>query len=107
MNAAEMAKAPRMVPTTEALKPRSWPSTGTTKVCTSQQEDSNQLTPSKRRIMGSASRSMARRGAAGSIDLGVCSSGTLRTQNQVPKGSTAMHKKAQRKPVTWAGSGPA
>jgi hypothetical protein len=32
MTAAAMANAPRMEPITDALKPRSWPSTGTTKV---------------------------------------------------------------------------
>ena len=54
-----------------------------------------------------ASKSMARRGAALSSDTGLCSSGTVRTQNQVLSGNTAINKKAQRKPVRSAGSGPA
>ena len=57
--AAAMANAPRMEPITEALKPRSWPSTGTTKVCTSQHDDSNQLTSIRRRNIGSRSKSQA------------------------------------------------
>ena len=48
-----------MEPITEADRPRSWPSTGTTKVCTSQHEDSNQLTSSSRRNIGSRTRSQA------------------------------------------------
>ena len=54
--AAATAKPPKMAPITEALKARSWPSTGTTKVCTSQQLDSNQFTSSRRRIKGSRSK---------------------------------------------------
>ena len=41
---AASAKAPSTVPMAVALKPRSWPSTGTRKVCTSQQDASSQLT---------------------------------------------------------------
>ena len=107
IKAAAKANAPKILPTTEALKPRSCPSTGTTKVCTSQQDESNQLTPNKRRIIGSASKSSARRGAAFSNAGGMCSSGALRTQNHVTNGNKAISKNAQRKPVTWAGSGPA
>ena len=46
---------------TEALKPRSCPSNGTTKVCTSQQVASSQLTISSRAKPGWRSRSQARR----------------------------------------------
>ena len=107
MKAAANANAPKMPPTTDALYPRSCPSTGTTKVCTSQHEDSNQLTPSKRRIMGSASKSKARRGAsfANSGDSG--NSGTRRIQNHVNSGNSAIDKNAHRKPTTSAATGPA
>jgi hypothetical protein len=73
---------------------RSCPSTVTTKGCTSQQYDNSQLTPSSRRIMGWASKSITRRGSASFCAGVVCNSGTERTQNQVLNGMTANSKKA-------------
>ena len=65
-----IAKTPSTGPIVDALKPRSWPSIGTTKLCTSQLDDSSQLTSSRRRSPARCSRSQERRralrrGAAG------------------------------------------
>ena len=45
-----------MVP---ALKPRSWPSSGTAKMCTSQHIDNNQFTANRRLKPGRRNRSQA------------------------------------------------
>ena len=47
-----VAKTPSTRPIAEALKPRSWPRIGTRKACTSQLDDSSQLTNSRRRRPG-------------------------------------------------------
>ncbi len=96
MAAAAIAKAPRMLPMTEALRPLSWPSTGTTKVWTSQQDDIIQLTSIKRRNMGSCRRSQALAREAPSTGCTGGSSRVSRTQNQVSNGNSAMSRKAAR-----------
>ena len=103
---AAMANTPRIVPITEALKPRSWPSTGKTKVCTSQHDESIQLMTNKRRICGTASRSQAREDSAPSTFLSNGNSGVPRTQYQDASGSTAITAKAVRNPA-WSMSNPA
>ncbi|AEG93556.1 Hypothetical protein Rta_24580 [Ramlibacter tataouinensis TTB310] len=105
-SAAAIAKAPSRLPMTEADRPRSCPSTGTTKVCTSQQDDSSQLTSSRRRKPVSRTRSQA---VPGLLPAGATTGGSSRaprTQNQVASGSTAIRKKAQRKPP-WSITSPA
>ena len=62
--AAATAKAPRIDPITVAVRPRSWPITGTTNVCTSQQDERHQLTSIRRRIFDSRTKSHTRVGAA-------------------------------------------
>ncbi|CAM3905109.1 hypothetical protein ACAN107058_19485 [Paracidovorax anthurii] len=96
MAAAAMANAPRMVPITEAESPRSCPSSGTTKVCTSQQDDSSQFTSSSRRKPASASRSHERWRAPPSAAITGGSSTVARTQNHVATGSSAVSAKAAR-----------
>src|SRR5436190_24303292 len=101
ISAAAIANAPRIVPITDAEMPRSWPSTGNTNVCTSQQDEMNQLTSSKRRNRGSCSISQAR---ALSWPCGRITGGnsfTAQTQNQDAAGSTAINRYDQRKPA-WA-----
>jgi hypothetical protein len=84
------------VPTVDALNPRSWPSTGTTKVWTSQQDDMHQLTSISRRIIGFASRSQGRVGAAPGARATGSSSSTRRISNQATSGSSAIRPKAAR-----------
>ena len=81
---------------TEALMPRSNPSTGTTKVCTSQQADKNQFTSSRRRNMGSRNKSHA---LGLWSPLGAMTGGNSRvclTKNQLASGSIAISKNAAR-----------
>ena len=76
-------KVPRIRPIVLALKPRSWPSTGTAKVCTSQQADSSQLTSSSRFKPGARSRSQARLPAAARRAVRGClQRGTRRAEHQ-------------------------
>ena len=86
---------------TEADSPRSWPSTGTTKVWTSQHEDSSQLTSSKRRNMGSRTRFQA--GPWGWLAVRATGGSSLVdcTQNQPTSGNAASSRKAGRKPA-WS-----
>ena len=105
--AAASAKAPRIDPITDALMPRSNPSTGTTNVCTSQQDDKNQFTSIKRRNIGSRSRSQAFGRAPASVTSTGGSSRVERTRNQLPKGSSASRKKATRYPGRLLGELPA
>ena len=102
--AAASAKAPKRLPMVAAPSPRSCPSTGTTKVCTSQQADSIQLTSSNRRSMGNRSKSSTRRSCEPCTTLG--SSRAVRTVNQVRTGRIAIARKATRKPA-WSMHNPA
>ena len=107
ITAAAIANAPRMEPITEADSPRSCPSSGTTKVCTSQHDDSSQFTMSSRRKPGSASRSQARARVPSSAATTGGISCVPRTQNQVASGNTAMSAKAARKPMVAPACAPA
>ena len=95
ISAAASANGPRMEPITEALMPRSKPSTGTTKVCTSQHDDKNQLTIIRRRNTGSRSRSQALGRTPGAATMGG-NSCVRRTRNQLASGSAAIRKNAAR-----------
>lgn len=81
---------------TEALMPFSKPSTGTTKVCTSQQDDKNQFTSMRRRKDGSRSRSQALGGTLPGWTRTGGSSRVGRTSSQQASGSTAISRKAAR-----------
>ena len=107
MAAAAIANAPRMVPITEADRPRSCPRMGTTKVCTSQHDDRAQFISSRRRKPWCCSMSQAvpERGEVGVGSL-ACSA-TVRTHSQALSGSSAISRKAARKPVVLAASPPA
>src|SRR3990167_1933302 len=96
MSAAATAKAPSMEPMTDALIPLSKPSTGTTKVCTSQQDDKNQFTNINRRNVGSRNRSQDLGGVPPFAATTGGSSRVRRTKNQLAMGNTAMKKKAAR-----------
>jgi len=95
---AAKAKPPKMAPMLDALKPRSCPSTGTTKVCTSQHDDSSQFTSISRRIIGSRSKSQARPFFAPGAACNGGSSTVWRTHSQVISGKQASAKKASLKP---------
>ena len=96
--AAATANAPRMEPMTDADSPRSCPMSGTTKVCTSQQDESTQFTMMRRRNAGSLSRSHERWGGPPAAAITGGNSSVWRTQNQVAKGSTASKANAARYP---------
>jgi len=98
MPVAASAKPPKMAPILEALRPRSWPSTGTTKVCTSQHDDSSQFTSSRRRIIGLQSKSHARPWVAPGWGDTAGSSRVRCTHSHVIRGKQAKTKKASRKP---------
>lgn len=93
-----------------ALRPRSWPITGTRKVCTSQHDDSIQFKTMRRRKSGLRSKSQDERlrPSAGCGALG--NSCVRRTHHQANQGSDASNRKAQRKPAASiskpASSGP-
>ncbi len=106
-----VAKTPSTRPIAEAEKPRSWPRMGTRKLCTSQLDESSQLTSSKRVKPGASSRSQARRRSAlGVAAAGRASAGTRRAQTRLASGSSASTAKARRKPLrsisTPASTGP-
>ena len=64
--ATAVAKTPSTRPIAEAEKPRSWPRIGTRKPCTSQLDESSQLTSRRRLKPGACRRFQAfRRGARG------------------------------------------
>src|SRR6218665_1539447 len=93
-----------MLPMTDADMPRSCPSSGTAKVCTSQQEASIQLTSSRRRNGSSFIRSQARCGGpAAAITRG--RSPAVRTPNQGSSGSTALSAKGAREQDGKKGEG--
>ena len=94
--AAAIAKAPRIVPITDAGIPRSKPSTGTTKVCTSQQDDKSQLTSMSRRKSGLDIKSQALgTGLPGAAMMGG-NSCTRLSSHQLSRGKSASTKKAAR-----------
>ncbi len=72
-----------------ALRPRSWPSTGTRKVCTSQQDESIQFSAIRRRKSGSRSRSQDDPRFAPSGPGSRGSSCVRRTHHQASQGSSA------------------
>ena len=96
MKAAATANAPSIEPMLEALRPRSKPSTGTTKVCTSQADDKNQFTSIKRRNIGSRSRSRAFGRVPLLAEISAGNSRVGRTRNQLASGNTAIRKNAAR-----------
>ena len=85
----------------DALSPRSWPSTGTTKLCTSQLLDSSQFTSNSRRIGGAVSSSHDARWLRGAVAaaVGGTSSATRRDQTRLVSGSKASTAKAAPKPA--------
>ncbi len=87
-----------MVPITDADKPRSWPSTGTTKVWTSQQDDSSQFTISRRRNIGSRTRFHAAPWWAPAARMTGGNSLVTRIQSQPTSGKAASTRNAARKP---------
>src|SRR2546428_8767079 len=96
MKAAATANAANMEPITDALMPLSKPSTGTQKVCTSQQDAKNQFTSMSRRKVGSRSKSQALGCAAPLAAMTGGNSGAFRIKNQLAIGNTAISKKAAR-----------
>ena len=90
-----MANALRIMPICDALRPRSTPSKGTTRVCTSQLAETNQLT-SMSRAMGRWRSNCQACQADGRGPRG-CSwrtSGRARNIHQVIKGKAAIRAKA-------------
>ena len=79
---------PRISPMVPAEKPRSCPSTGTAKVCTSQHMASRPFTSSRRRKPGSCSRSQAARSSRSSPCHEGCR-GTRRAIASVISGSAS------------------
>jgi len=85
-----------MVPMTEAGMPCSWPSTGTTKVCTSQHDDSNQFTSMSRRKSVPFIKSQALVGVLPGAATTGGNSCTRLSSHQLMIGNSASTKKAAR-----------